>query len=543
MQQPDQLTPNTPEKWYRNQYLLLFLAWLVVTLININKAFHIDDTFHLEAAKWIISHPFSPMSGTINWHWDLEPISKASQPPGYFYLVAIWGKLFGFTEIALHLMQSIFTALCIFFFFRMAKLFSAKNAVQLTILFVFNPAFIVNQNLMTDIPLLVVLLAFIYTLIKPEARSDASRYITASLLLSAGLLMKYSMLPLLPMLVFAIVQQKKYRYLFVVLIPLAFLGLWSAWNYYEFGAAHLLHRGSGTSFHEMTEKSNSLLLCLGAISFFPLFILRGIFPSSRLVSAVIVVASLALPALIVLVYTDVIPEVVANEILRNAFMANGKIILLLVCYCFVLYALKRVELKPVRVALAITYSWLAAVVLFMIMFAPSIASRHIVLLLPAILIVTSALLEKTPAYIRAIALTCTILSGIILGISDWQFADYYRRAAADVNKHVKAGKIWSAGHWGWQWYCTSNGVATLGLTTSTLHDGDYLVAPSHIAKQEIHKLNLTKVKSYWYQPGILSFFSVSKRAGFYATSRYEIPWTFSKEPVDTIVVYRIKGRN
>ena len=46
---------------------VLIICWLVVSLINLNKAYHIDDTFHLEAGTYIIDHLNTPMSGKINW--------------------------------------------------------------------------------------------------------------------------------------------------------------------------------------------------------------------------------------------------------------------------------------------------------------------------------------------------------------------------------------------------------------------------------------------------------------------------------------------
>jgi len=115
------IKPPDTYRWYHHQYVLLGIIWFVVTLINIDKAFHIDDVFHHEAALWIVDHPLTPMSGNINWYNDPEPISHANQPPLYFYLIALWGKIFSFSEIMLHLMQSIFSWLCIYLFFKITN--------------------------------------------------------------------------------------------------------------------------------------------------------------------------------------------------------------------------------------------------------------------------------------------------------------------------------------------------------------------------------------------------------------------------------------
>ena len=47
-------------------YWVLFI-WLLLTFINLNKAVHMDDTFHIEAAQEILKNPYAPMSGKVNW--------------------------------------------------------------------------------------------------------------------------------------------------------------------------------------------------------------------------------------------------------------------------------------------------------------------------------------------------------------------------------------------------------------------------------------------------------------------------------------------
>jgi hypothetical protein len=528
-------------KWYHNEYFLLFCIWIIPTAININKAFHIDDTFHLEVAKWLIHHPFSPMSGTVNWYNDPEPFSNANQPPLYFYIIALWGRLFGFSEVALHTMQSIFTFGCIWFFHNIAKQFTQRHIWLLTILFAFNPAFIVNQNLMTDIPLLSVLLAFMYTLCSSGWRYEPGRYITASLLLSAGLLIKYSLLPLALVLVFAIVYRKQYKHLLVLLIPIFVLVLWSMWNYHEFGAIHMLHRGGAFSFDKTITRAQSLLLCFGAVSIIPVFLLHGMFRSSRITMAVVILSSLFVPVLALLVYRGIVSEDRSLNLLQYAFLLNGALLVPAILYSLFAYVSQKAQVETKNAQMPVVYFWLLAVVTFIIGFAPFIATRHALLILPAILLVTVPLWDKVSTSLRSLGMAGTILSGIILGVSDWQFADFYRRAANDIKMHVGSGKVWSAGHWGWQWYCSRNNIEPLGLTTSGIKDGDYIVAPYHTSRQDIHLLHLTRVQAFGYPPSMLSFFSVGRHAGMYATTPYEIPWDFSASSVDSVVIYRVNS--
>lgn len=538
----DKVAAPGTAKWYSNHYLLLFLMWVVLTAININKAFHIDDTFHLEVAKWLTQHPLSPMSGTVNWYNDPEPFSSANQPPLYFYLIALWGNMFGFSEIALHLMQSFFTFGCLYLFYNLMRLFNEKHALTFTVLFAFNPAFIVNQNLMTDVPLLCVLLSFIYTLITPRIRTDLKRFVNAALILSVGLLIKYTLLPLIVVLIFAIVYERKYRCLFVVLIPVSVLFLWSVWNYYEFGAVHLLNRGGGISWEKIAKKSESFVLCIGAIFFLPVLLLHRFFPASKVLSGLAIAACAAIPVFFALVYFDVIAESKSTEIIGDIFILNGRLLLISVAFGLYIYFIRNKVAEPLKKRTSIVYFWLVSIGLFIIGFSPFIATRHILLLTPAILLIVSVYWDTIPTQVRKIAIIGTIISGVLFGLSDWQFAHFYRRAALDVRKQAGiGGKIWCVGHWGWQWYCGLSDIEVFNINSSELKPGDHIVMPTHISRQDTYQLDLTEVKSYSYTPGMLSFISVSRYAGFYATTRYEIPWNLSKEPIDKIVVYRVNS--
>ena len=68
----------------------LILLWMAVSAMNITKAFHIDDTFHLIVAEHIRLHPTEPMSGWINWRNDPVPMYDGAHPPLFFYMMALF---------------------------------------------------------------------------------------------------------------------------------------------------------------------------------------------------------------------------------------------------------------------------------------------------------------------------------------------------------------------------------------------------------------------------------------------------------------------
>jgi len=58
---------------------ILLATWLGITAINLNTAFHRDDTADLEIDNWILAHPFKPMSSAVNWLNSAEPIHTLNQ--------------------------------------------------------------------------------------------------------------------------------------------------------------------------------------------------------------------------------------------------------------------------------------------------------------------------------------------------------------------------------------------------------------------------------------------------------------------------------
>ena len=145
---------------------LLFFLWVTATSYNLTKAFHIDDTFHLEAAQHLSQHPLKPMSGYINWEEIPQPMWQFNQPPLYFYGVAIAAKVVGYTEWGLHLFQSVFVGLALFFFSRMTRLLQPGYVHLALFGLAFSPAFWVNQNLMIDIPLLSLSTGMVYFMLR-----------------------------------------------------------------------------------------------------------------------------------------------------------------------------------------------------------------------------------------------------------------------------------------------------------------------------------------------------------------------------------------
>ncbi|NNE10414.1 MAG: hypothetical protein HKN20_17770 [Gemmatimonadetes bacterium] len=524
---------------------ILVLIWLVATACNLDKAYHIDDTAHLEIAAWITAHPGAPMSGLVNWSDSARPIHELNQPSLYFYILAGWGRIFGYGETAMHALQSLFTLAATLFFFGIARIVVPPYAIILTALLILGPAFVVGQNLMVDIPILACSLAFFYLLLKPDVRSEHTRYTLAALTASAAVLMKYSCLPLLPLLLIHIVARKQLRVLYALLIPLAILTAWSLFNYFEYGSVHLLDRPSQARTFERTSSMGlRWVIALGSIAPFSVLVLADTLGRMRkwTVSRRAFTIAGALVSIVVATLYLRNRQPYPHALLAALFVVNGAYLLVAAGL-----ALRAQNPRPAP----LLYLWLAAVSGFIVLFAPFLATRHVLLSVPPLLLILGT---KLPARPRPRAAFAAILATVFLSanlvIADWRFADYYRRQAPVIRAALPSeSTVWFTGHWGWQWYAKKNGMRQIDLRRSRPEPepgsrpgpGDYIVRPLAIHQQEIDPELRLELHDVISDPPVERprFNTANGSASFY--SAHYLPWTINREPFGSIEIYRITG--
>ena len=515
--------------------LMLILLWAMLTLLNITKAFHIDDTFHLEAAEWIRENPLTPMSGLINWTDSPTPLYTHNQPPLFFYMIALVISFAGTGEIPLHLFLSIFTFLSLFIFDRLTHLLKIRNSGLLLLLFAFSPALIVNQNLMTDIPLLTLILGSAYFLVLASEQPKARSYVLAALLLGIGLLIKYSVLPLLVVLILVLIIRRDFRYLTVLLIPLGMLFLWSVWNYTEYGSVHFFDRPTG-GLH--INRLWSFMAVIGSVCLFTASLFHGSWPF-RYVRYVIATVIIMFLALILLFISGLVSEQATAYILNIGFILNGFFLFFLM----IRFTVKYVKASGFRQTIEsdgfIMFLFAGATSAFIMLYAPFMATRHILLILPFVLLFLWPLIEKSGRTINRVSLISTVILGIALGISDYTYAGFYRKMASEI-KLPQGTKVWTAGHWGWQWYSAKNGMIPFAGSTFEMNEGDWFVYPGNIPRQSFeNSLELTVVEKYFESATPRTFFSGNNNASMYSSSMKIPPWTLSMRPIDTVYICRV----
>ncbi len=412
---------------------LMVILWLAATAYNLDKPHHIDDTSYLETAKWISQHPLSPMSGLVNWRDDPEPIHFMNQPPLYSYLLALQMSLFGESETSTHLLQSLFVLICIYGFYSLAELKAKKSAGLLTCFFILGPAFFVGQNLMVDVPLVSLWICFYYALLTPAISSDFRRYLLAGIIASAALLVKYYSLTLIPALFLAIFLKRRYRLLFLGFIPILTLLLWSIFNYIDYGGINILGRPRNPlSSAILFENTIAWTLCLGAITPFSIWFagrwIESLSPKLRMPARIGILLIFALSVCLPIAFAlNIVTEGQANAVLFILFIVNGTWPLVMALSHLGKHA---TDLKSFRDEDILLFYWLFSGAAFIIFLAPFQATRHILPIMPPLLLILANTFQTQVSRTYAVlSLLLTLSLSLLLGVSDWQCADVYRQSA------------------------------------------------------------------------------------------------------------------
>jgi hypothetical protein len=532
---------------------IILLLWLIVTAYNLFKPYHIDDAPHLAFAHWIAAHPLHPMSGMLNFGGISEPIWHFNQPPLYFYILGAWGSLFGYSEPAMHAMQSLFALAAIWLFHRMADKLVPAAALWLTALLALGPAFVVEQNLMVDVPLLSLWLLFFEPLIVgAEAAHQRRRFLIAAAACSAAILVKYSSLVLLPILFLVLVYERQWRLVWISCIPIVVIALWSAFNYFDYGHIHLAQRPV-----HMTRQSSllpvlrfiALVVTLGAITPFGLTVAMQLVPAARRwAPAIYLAVSGASVLFVAAVAAGWLAGAPVELTLRSVFLTNGAVMGLGVVVVVSRRLLDRHRAFAPNQAdgrLLILLLWIAGHCAFYSLFAPFMAVRHVLLVLPAILLVGAMLLPtRVPRADMRFALTTTIALSVMLGWADWRFAAFFRDEAIAIRPSLPPNaRVWYFGGLGWLWYAGQAGMQMVTLDRPEFAAGDYL-AVLHTGDQPPipHPPPLVLQRTDSKPLTLGDLFCTADPVRFYATPFSDFtegPWTLTRSCTNAVDIYRI----
>jgi len=346
-----------------------------------------------------------------------------------------------------------------------------------------------------------------------------------------------------------LVIKRQFRLLWTLSIPAMMLILWSFWNYFDYGSIHILARESKPfSRRRLLEMTASWLICLGAIVPYSPIYFRSSFKVQRKNFStnakwfLVILTAVSFAAL----HLHRLDVSRSEKIFLLLFFTNGVAIIVTLLWLF-LRDLVQTDSQQ-RQPILLLYLWIAGGSLFIILYAPFMATRHVLLVLVLISLLSARFVERPSFAWRSAMLLLTASLSLALGVSDWTWANFYREKAAEIRRELPAtANIYFTGHWGWQWYAKQNGMKQLEALKPQLEIGDYLVYPEAIHQQTLGKIppdrQLAVQKKYSEPFSLLTFFSTRDASRFYSSSAQQAPWAISFYSIPPIVVYRVEAKH
>jgi 4-amino-4-deoxy-L-arabinose transferase-like glycosyltransferase len=523
----------------------LLALFAFATAWNLTKPYHIDDTAYLEIAQWIAGHPLHPMSGTLFWGDAPGSIQGVNQPHLYFYAMALWGSLFGWNEVSMHSLMALCALAAIMLMYRLARIVVPDRALLATALVVASPAFVVGQNTMVDVPVLALWLWFFLILLAPQEPRERGpgRYLAAGLVCGAAILVKYTSLVLIPAIVLDGLLRRRPAAAYGVVAAAIIVGAWCAFNYWDYGGVHMLTRVAENGGWHVLDPS-LWLLCLGATAPFSFLLgaasAHGPSRFARVGTVLLWIAFLTALALVVACSVGAIDRTVLDPALVAVFLTSGATLIALAGR-----GLLKAGVPPPASSIAkmmLAY-WALSAFAFVLVFAPFVATRHVLLALPPLVVL--AILAIPPragwgAGVVAVA-TTLVLTSIVASADRW-YARVYRDEAMRLRDVLPASaKVWTVGHWGWQWYARQNNMQQFVPDESRIAAGDFIVYPEYLHRQQLPSgLATTDLRTVTVAPHNWVQAFVGTPVAFYATSTFnQLPWAVRRDPIEIFHVLRV----
>lgn len=531
-------------KFKRVEFIVLTLLVLLAAGVNVTKAVHIDDTAYLEMARAILRDPWHPLSQEMNWGNTVEPIYNTNQPLFIPYIYALLMRGFGESELMLHLFIGLCSALAIFLFYLLANQLHIRHSLFLTGLFALGPSFLPGQNLMVDIPLIAFWLVFFWAILSIE-KEDHKKYLIAGLAVAIACLTKYTSLALLPIFILVMLYRGHWRSIWSAGIPVIVLALWSWFNYVDFGAIHMFGRPAPTITSQVVfYRVITWIAGMGSVSPFALSFI-SLKRNDRAGMKVLPVAmAIGLALSIFMILTNQIQFAVYWIVFLTAgIFLNSFILLILYRNVMAAWKIGDRNVTGQEIVLGL---WITGTVVFIILFSPFMAIRHILLVMPAILLMLGRHLSKHGMIVsrEIISFALTASLGVSLAVSDYYYSDIYRDYAYKIRQGLpQAARVYQIGHWGWQWYSINAGMIQYDTQKSRLQNGDYLVVPSYIHNQEIAPDLLPRLQETrrWIIPAPIPTWIRTMTTNFEGGGYYYFqfpgitPWRFSRAPFEFVI--------
>ena len=530
----------------------VFLFVLVITVPFLGQALHVDDALFWDFARNNLVHPLQ--QHLAGYHLMGEDVAafRDTHPPVDELYMSLLMLVSGTTssEAVLHLGFIIFPLIAGASMFFLARRFT-RNALLATFLLLATPGvMLLSHTLMADLPMTAFWLAATAAYIYGVDRDDTRLLAAASLLITLAVFTGYQALALIVLLpAYAWLSGRlRWKTALPLLLPLLAFAAFTWLNFAYYGAPPRFSHAAGLSMKEgdVITRFQGMLLQMGGISVFPLFLAVGFMLRRRRYLALPLLAGIAA----VLGWRQLAPGYpAASAVLFVVFMFAGSCMLTAVVWEGAVQLANRARRLPLDRDFLFLGFWLVSILGAVVILLPhATAKYYLPVFAPLILLLfrEAEAALKPGRLLKGLAVAAIGLSfftGLWLSAADYQLAQAYKDFALSVEaRYHPTGTVWFVGEWGFRHYMESEGYKYLTSTSTAPRPGDLIIRPSFMnwplegsLLGRIQRIEVPAVT--WSVP--LRVMSMDADAGFYGTYWGRLPYTITSSPVEQFEVYRV----
>lgn len=538
--------------------LVVVAAPLLLSLLFVSQAFHIDDTYFILVARQILHDPLHPLSHEVNWNGVvMKAYDFSGSPPLFEYYLALIIRLFGESEVALHLSIIPISMLAVFCIYMLGRRFTS-HPLSAALLAFSTPAFyVMSHTVMLDLPMATIFFLAVTCFIYGYDRGSPSLLVASGVFIAAAALIKYSGLMLIPLLfAYALLRKGRWSHkAFYLLIPVVLMGLYFRMNMLQYGELHLL-KASQVVFRpgvfspiRIALKGSAVLLYLGGAFIFPLslsVLLKKAMGAWAFISITVIAAAAAACARMLMHYS------LSSSFLIFILLGNG------IGFLYLLFKEQAAGLMRDGLGSIVRLSddlflalWLIGVAVFNL-FIVFTAVRYVLPLAAPLVLIFFRLCEKKKVFAKerarrtfyAATIAATFLLSFVVACADRDYAEVYRSFTVTHEKslRVKGRTVWFGGHWGFQYYMERLGCVALGMTGRQPEAKDIVIKPVFPDVQPVTAefIKRLRYRADYLYPSKIPVRTMYEGSGFYAHGYGLLPYSISGGPLERISIYEVE---
>ncbi|MBN2456012.1 MAG: glycosyltransferase family 39 protein [Sedimentisphaerales bacterium] len=518
------------------------------------KAFHVDDTVFLAAAKHIQHDPVSFYGSSINWFGRDTPMTEVNKnPPLTCYYIALVAKFFGWSEVALHLAFLVPAVAVALGSFYLAKQFCSKPMLA-AMAGVLTPVFLVSStNVMCDTMMLTFWVWAAFTWVWGMDEKKWYGLLISTVFIAACALTKYFGVSLILLLfVYSLMKKRKIgTWVLYLLVSVAILALYQ-WATFKLYGRGLLADAASTATKWNLEYGVQLSWkVLVGLAFTGGGITTLLFYAPLLWSRRILISGAVLMILFMFAIVSVgrisgFSIRTGNVVRSNVLIQFGLMSLtgLGVLWLAVADLYKCRDCKSL-----LLFLWVLGTFFFTAFVNWGVNERSVLPMTPAVGILLARAIDRRGETGRAIGnwqvrwpLILTAIIALSVCWADYTLAGTAREAAktiCETYKNRRPTTLWFMGHWGFQHYMEAYKARALDRKIPWPAAGDIIVIPeNNTGQMPMPEGRTSMVQVFEFVPcRWLSTMSNSLGAGFYADAWGPLPFAFGRVPVEKYYIF------